>query len=102
MSLIQQNSTDPLTGLRVKNIYVKKVSRKTGKEIWHQKWQYYRHRKTLSIVDFYKETRGKTIRITFSGRPQPKVMELPDTIEEVEEMIKSAINNSENDNNAEN
>ena len=76
-TLIERNSTDPITGHRIKNIYVKKISRKTGNEIWHQKWQYYRHRKTLSITDFYKQYVGKEIRITFSGIPQQKVMIVP-------------------------
>ncbi len=74
---IDQKSIDPLTGLRVKKIFVKKVSRKTGKEIWHLKWEYYRHRKTLSIEEFYKQNVGKEARITFSGVPQPKLIIIP-------------------------
>ena len=84
MSLIENNTKDPLTGKIIKNIYVKKISKKTGNEIWHQKWQYYRNRKKLSIGDFYRQNTGKTIQITFFGESQQTLITVPKYNKELE------------------
>jgi hypothetical protein len=79
-TLIERNSTDPLTGYCVKKIFVKTVSKKTKKVIWHLKWVFNRHKKTLSIADFYKQNSGKEIRITFSGISPQTTMLIPEQI----------------------
>ena len=93
-SLFEINRTDPINKLPVKNIYVKKISKKTGKEIWHMKWQYYRHRKTLSVTNFYKSIPGEEVRITFSGVPQQKVMIVPKFNKSTGEFITSEVLNT--------
>lgn len=68
---------DPITGNKIKDIYVKNISKKTGKEIWSKRWNYYRHRNKLSIEDFYKQNSGKDIQITFFGISEQKYMTIP-------------------------
>lgn len=64
------NITDPINNKYVKNIYMKKVSKKTNREIWFMEWNYYKNRGNYSVRDVYKHNIGKTVRVTYSGDPK--------------------------------
>ena len=72
-----KNATDPITKQFVKKIFMKKISRKTGNEIWPLEWEYYSDRRKYSILELYKKNVGKEIEITFSGICQPTRMIIP-------------------------
>lgn len=68
------NSQDPVTGGFVKEIWLKKPSKKLERDLWHLDWIYYRHRYKLPVREYYKKHFGRTIRIVFRGQSQPTEM----------------------------
>lgn len=68
------NSQDPVTGGFVKEIWLKKPSKKLGRDLWHLDWIYYRHRYKLPVKEYYKNHFGRTVRIVFRGQSQPTEM----------------------------
>ena len=68
-----KNCTDPNNKLKVKSIWVHKIMKDTqfkkNREKWDLKWQYYRDRNRTSIETFYKQNKGKIIKIIYFGDP---------------------------------
>ena len=68
-----KNCTDPINNYKVKSIWVHKIMKDTqfkkNREKWDLKWQYYRDRNRTSIETFYKQNKGKIIKITYFGDP---------------------------------
>lgn len=64
-----QNSLDPTNNKFVKEIYVKKISKKTGNVIWWMEWQYYKNRGNYSVTDVYKHYNGREARIIYRNEP---------------------------------
>lgn len=64
-----ENSIDPSNDKFVKKIFIKKISRKTGKEIWYMAWEYYKNRGNKSVKEIYKNNKGKEIKIIYRGDP---------------------------------
>ena len=86
------NSKDPVTGKFVKEIWIKKVSKKLERDLWHLDWVYYRHRYKLPVIEFYKKNFGKTIRIVFRGQSQPTEMTITkEHYRQVESQVESQI-----------
>jgi hypothetical protein len=70
------NSTDPLTGKFVKSIWLYSKYNHGKSEKWDLRWQYYRDRGRTSIESFYKQHKGRIIKIIFSGDPVQHEMEI--------------------------
>lgn len=71
------NCTDPVTKKIVKEIrrYAKYNHDKSEK--WDMIWQYYRDRNRKSVETIYRENKGKTLKIIFSGDPTIYKLECP-------------------------
>lgn len=98
--LFLANTTDPVTGNLVKEIWVHKFYNHNKSEKWDLCWQYYRDRNRQSVEDFYRQHRGKKIKIIFSGDPLIHEMECPIMINKKEirklEYLKQATDIIEN------
>ena len=74
------NSKDPNNEFFVLKIRRRKVMKDTqfkqNRVKWDLVWQYYRDRGSKSIADFLMQNKGHTIEITYSGIPEPFVIDL--------------------------
>lgn len=76
--IILKNCKCPFTGNNVKRIEVMKVMKKlktntTNKPLrtkWDLKWQYFRDRYRMSITKFYKQNKGKQIKVIYFKDPK--------------------------------
>lgn len=62
-----ENSLDPTNNKYVKKIFVKKVSKKTGNDIWYMEWEYFSNRGNYSVSSVYKTHVGKEVRVIYRG-----------------------------------
>jgi len=70
------NSKDPLTGKFVKSIWLHSVYNHGKSEKYDLRWEYYRDRKRTSVETFYKQHKGRKIKMIFSGDPVQYEMEI--------------------------
>lgn len=60
-----ENCLDPTNNKYVKQIYIKKISKKSGNTIWWIEWLYYKNRGNYSVRDVYKHYHGKEAQIIY-------------------------------------
>ena len=75
--VFKENTTDPTNGRTVKSIWLYSKYNHGKSEKWDLRWQYYRDRNRTSIYRFFKDHKGRKVRIIYSGDPKQYEVEIP-------------------------
>jgi hypothetical protein len=75
--IFKENTTDPTNGRTVKSIWLYSKYNHGKSEKWDLRWQYYRDRNRTSVFRFFKDHKGRKVRIIYSGDPKQYEVEIP-------------------------
>lgn len=95
--VFKENTTDPTNGRTVKSIWLYSKYNHGKSEKWDLRWQYYRDRNRTSVLRFFKDHKGRKVRIIYSGDPKQYEIEIP-LYSDMIDCTKRIIESSEDDN----
>lgn len=75
--VFKENTTDPTNGRTVKSIWLYSKYNHGKSEKWDLRWQYYRDRNRTSVLRFFKDHKGRKVKIIYSGDPIQYIVDIP-------------------------